>query len=122
MTDGLFLECAQEVAERYPDIQLQEQLLDLTCLKVCVCVCVCLFLSLPFAVQLNGAGGFKAIHKRRSTAQDIANRQQDLDLSLAPQMTENPNQYDVLVMPNLYGDILSDLSAGLIGGLGLTPR
>jgi isocitrate dehydrogenase (NAD+) len=37
-------------------------------------------------------------------------------------MTLNPNQYDVLVMPNLYGDILSDLSAGLIGGLGLTPR
>ena len=29
--------------------------------------------------------------------------------------------YDVLVMPNLYGDILSDLCAGLIGGLGLTP-
>ena len=28
---------------------------------------------------------------------------------------------DVLVMPNLYGDILSDLGAGLIGGLGLTP-
>ena len=29
--------------------------------------------------------------------------------------------YDVLVMPNLYGDIISDLCAGLIGGLGLTP-
>jgi isocitrate dehydrogenase (NAD+) len=37
------------------------------------------------------------------------------------QMVENPNQFDVLVMPNLYGDILSDLCAGLIGGLGLTP-
>jgi hypothetical protein len=36
-------------------------------------------------------------------------------------MVQNPNQYDVLVMPNLYGDILSDLCAGLIGGLGLTP-
>jgi hypothetical protein len=34
---------------------------------------------------------------------------------------EDPSQYDVLVMPNLYGDILSDLCAGLIGGLGLTP-
>ncbi|KAM8709003.1 hypothetical protein ACLKA7_015899 [Drosophila subpalustris] len=33
----------------------------------------------------------------------------------------NPTQYDVLVMPNLYGDILSDTCAGLIGGLGLTP-
>ena len=34
---------------------------------------------------------------------------------------QDPSQYDVLVMPNLYGDILSDLCAGLIGGLGLTP-
>ena len=33
----------------------------------------------------------------------------------------DPTQYDVLVMPNLYGDILSDLCAGLIGGLGVTP-
>ena len=33
----------------------------------------------------------------------------------------NPAQFDVLVMPNLYGDIISDLCAGLIGGLGLTP-
>ncbi|KHN79705.1 putative isocitrate dehydrogenase [NAD] subunit alpha, mitochondrial [Toxocara canis] len=36
-------------------------------------------------------------------------------------MVQDPNQYDVLVMPNLYGDILSDLCAGLIGGLGVTP-
>ena len=36
-------------------------------------------------------------------------------------MVQDPAQYDVLVMPNLYGDILSDLCAGLIGGLGLTP-
>lgn len=34
---------------------------------------------------------------------------------------KKPNTFDVLVMPNLYGDILSDLCAGLIGGLGLTP-
>lgn len=36
-------------------------------------------------------------------------------------MVQDPGLYDVLVMPNLYGDILSDLCAGLIGGLGLTP-
>lgn len=36
-------------------------------------------------------------------------------------MVKDPSVYDVLVMPNLYGDILSDLGAGLIGGLGLTP-
>lgn len=35
---------------------------------------------------------------------------------------KNPALFDVLVMPNLYGDIISDLCAGLIGGLGLTPR
>ena len=33
----------------------------------------------------------------------------------------NPEKYDVLVMPNLYGDILSDLGAGLVGGLGIVP-
>lgn len=37
------------------------------------------------------------------------------------QLVMNPEQFDVLVMPNLYGDILSDLTAGLIGGLGLLP-
>lgn len=36
-------------------------------------------------------------------------------------MVQDPMQFDVLVMPNLYGDILSDLCAGLIGGLGVTP-
>merc|ERR1711872_599725 len=36
-------------------------------------------------------------------------------------MVQDPGQYDVLVMPNLYGDIVSDMCAGLIGGLGLTP-
>lgn len=36
-------------------------------------------------------------------------------------MVQDPSQYDVLVMPNLYGDILSDMCAGLVGGLGLTP-
>merc|ERR1719239_2001846 len=36
-------------------------------------------------------------------------------------MVQDPTEFDVLVMPNLYGDILSDLCAGLIGGLGVTP-
>ncbi|GKV16351.1 hypothetical protein SLEP1_g27006 [Rubroshorea leprosula] len=38
-----------------------------------------------------------------------------------PQLVKNPTLFDVLVTPNLYGDIISDLCAGLIGGLGLTP-
>lgn len=37
------------------------------------------------------------------------------------QLVMHPERFDVLVMPNLYGDILSDLTAGLIGGLGLLP-
>eukprot|EP01027_Heterolobosea_sp_BB2_P025434 GEZU01039040.1.p1 GENE.GEZU01039040.1~~GEZU01039040.1.p1 ORF type:complete len:383 (-),score=138.87 GEZU01039040.1:174-1241(-) len=36
-------------------------------------------------------------------------------------LVKNPAEFDVLVMPNLYGDIVSDLASGLIGGLGLTP-
>lgn len=39
----------------------------------------------------------------------------------AMQMVINPNQFDILVTENLYGDILSDLGAGLVGGLGLIP-
>ncbi len=39
----------------------------------------------------------------------------------AMQLVINPHQFDLLVAPNLYGDILSDLCAGLIGGLGLAP-
>ncbi|NLV99170.1 MAG: isocitrate/isopropylmalate dehydrogenase family protein [Clostridiaceae bacterium] len=37
------------------------------------------------------------------------------------QLVMNPENFDVMVMPNLYGDILSDITAGLIGGLGLLP-
>jgi len=37
------------------------------------------------------------------------------------QLVMNPYQYDVLVMENFYGDIISDLCAGLVGGLGLVP-
>lgn len=33
----------------------------------------------------------------------------------------DPNQYDVMVLPNLYGDVVSDLCSGLVGGLGVTP-
>lgn len=39
----------------------------------------------------------------------------------AMQMVMHPGQFDVMVMPNLYGDMLSDLASGLIGGLGLLP-
>ena len=35
-------------------------------------------------------------------------------------LANDPSKFEVMVMPNLYGDIVSDLCAGLIGGLGLT--
>lgn len=41
--------------------------------------------------------------------------------AMAMKLVLNPEQYDILVMPNLYGDILSDMAAGLVGGLGLIP-
>jgi len=41
--------------------------------------------------------------------------------NLAMQLVLNPNQFDVLLLSNLYGDIVSDLCAGLVGGLGLVP-
>lgn len=69
MSDGLFLRCCREVAEKFPDVKFEEKYLDTVCLN----------------------------------------------------MVQDPTQYDVLVMPNLYGDILSDMCAGLVGGLGLTP-
>jgi len=41
--------------------------------------------------------------------------------NLCNQLVSRPEEYDVVVLPNLYGDIVSDLGAGLIGGLGLAP-
>lgn len=70
MSDGLFLDCAHEVADRYRgELEFQALLID-------------------------NAASF---------------------------LVSNPALLDVMVMPNLYGDIISDLCAGLIGGLGLTP-
>jgi isocitrate dehydrogenase (NAD+) len=41
--------------------------------------------------------------------------------NLCMQLVQRPEQFDVLVLPNLYGDIVSDLCAGLVGGLGVAP-
>ncbi len=41
--------------------------------------------------------------------------------NMCMQLVQRPQEYDVLVLPNLYGDIVSDLCAGLIGGLGIAP-
>ncbi|CAN0319709.1 unnamed protein product [Lampetra fluviatilis] len=54
------------------------------------------------------------------TFKDIKFTEMYLD-TVCLNMVQDPTHFDVLVMPNLYGDILSDLCAGLIGGLGVTP-
>ena len=51
---------------------------------------------------------------------DIAFEERIID-NLAMQLVQRPEAFDVLLLPNLYGDIVSDLCAGLIGGLGLAP-
>lgn len=41
--------------------------------------------------------------------------------AMSMKLVQNPQNYDIIVAPNLYGDILSDLAAGIVGGLGLVP-
>ena len=69
LTDGLFLETARKVAEEFPNITLEEVLIDNMCM----------------------------------------------------QLVMYPEKYHIILTQNLYGDILSDLCAGLVGGLGLIP-
>lgn len=60
-------------------------------------------------------------------AKEIAKKYPDIEFedkivdNMCMQLVQKPELYDVLLLPNLYGDIVSDLAAGLIGGLGLAP-
>jgi len=62
-----------------------------------------------------------------SVAREVAGDYPDIEFedrivdNMCMQLVQKPHRYDILVAPNLYGDILSDLCAGLIGGLGLAP-
>lgn len=62
-----------------------------------------------------------------ATATRVAQEYPDIEFeerivdNMCMQLTQKPELYDVIVLPNLYGDILSDLGAGLIGGLGMAP-
>src|ERR671929_198511 len=58
------------------------------------------------------------------TYRGVRTRFEDVDRvvdNMCMQLVQRPAEYDVLVLPNLYGDVLSDLCAGMIGGLGLAP-
>jgi isocitrate dehydrogenase (NAD+) len=60
----------------------------------------------------------------RTVAADYAGRIEFEDRivdNMCMQLVQKPGLYDVLVLPNLYGDIVSDLAAGLVGGLGVAP-
>jgi isocitrate dehydrogenase (NAD+) len=85
----------------------------------------------------NGRRKLTAVHKANimkfsdglflHVARDVAEENRDIEFedrivdNLCMQLVQRPEEYDVLVLPNLYGDIVSDLAAGLVGGLGLAP-
>lgn len=62
-----------------------------------------------------------------AAAREVAKEYSDIEFedvvvdALCMRLVRNPQQYDIIVLPNLYGDIVSDLCAGLIGGLGIAP-
>ena len=61
------------------------------------------------------------------TSRSVASKYPDIEFedrivdNMCMQLVQKPELYDVIVLPNLYGDIISDLAAGLIGGLGVAP-
>jgi len=85
----------------------------------------------------NGRRKVTAVHKANimkftdglflRVAREVAAENEDVEFedrivdNLSMQLVQRPEEYDVLVCPNLYGDIVSDLCAGLVGGLGLAP-
>ncbi len=85
----------------------------------------------------NGRRKVTAVHKANimkysdglflETARNVAARHPDIEFddrivdNMCMQLVQKPELYDVIVLPNLYGDIISDLAAGLIGGLGVAP-
>jgi len=87
--------------------------------------------------RANGRKKVSAVHKANimkfsdglflEVAREVASSYPDIKFddwivdNLCAQLVQRPHQFDVLVLPNLYGDIVSDLCAGLVGGLGVAP-
>ncbi len=85
----------------------------------------------------NGRKKVTAVHKANimkysdglylATAERVAKEFPDIEFeerivdNMCMQLAQKPELYDVLVLPNLYGDIISDLGAGIVGGLGVAP-
>jgi len=66
-------------------------------------------------------GLFKAVSKQVARDYTDIEYEDRLIDNMCMQLVQKPELYDVLVLPNLYGDIISDLCAGLVGGLGVAP-
>jgi isocitrate dehydrogenase (NAD+) len=87
--------------------------------------------------RANGRHKVTAVHKANimkfsdglflRVAREVAAENSDIDFddrivdNMCMQLVQRPEEYDTLVLPNLYGDVLSDLCAGMIGGLGMAP-
>lgn len=87
--------------------------------------------------QKNGRKKVTAVHKANimkysdglflQTATEVAKDYSDIEFeerivdNMCMQLAQKPELYDVIVLPNLYGDIVSDLGAGIVGGLGVAP-
>jgi isocitrate dehydrogenase (NAD+) len=87
--------------------------------------------------RANGRRKVTAVHKANimkfadglflRIAREVAQEYPDIQFedrivdNMCMQLVQKPDLYDVLVLPNLYGDIVSDLAAGLVGGLGVAP-
>jgi isocitrate dehydrogenase (NAD+) len=87
--------------------------------------------------RMNGRKKITAVHKANimkfsdglwlRVAREVAAENEDIQFddrivdNMCMQLVQRPEEYDVLVLPNLYGDVLSDLCAGMIGGLGMAP-
>ena len=85
----------------------------------------------------NGRRKVTAVHKANimkfsdglylRVAREVAEKNADIEFddrivdNMCMQLVQRPEEYDLLVLPNLYGDIVSDLCAGMIGGLGVAP-
>jgi isocitrate dehydrogenase (NAD+) len=66
-------------------------------------------------------GLFLSVFREVATDYEEVEAREVLVDALCMQLVQRPEEFDVLVLPNLYGDIVSDITAGLVGGLGVAP-
>ena len=66
-------------------------------------------------------GLFYAVAREVARDYDDVEYDEYLVDNMCMQLVQKPENFDVLLLPNLYGDIISDLGAGLVGGLGVAP-